>query len=373
VGQFGDKFRKAREKKGMSLDDVSNVTKIGSRMLQAIEEEHFEQLPGGVFNKGFIRAYAKQVGLNDEDAVNEYLACLRQAQIDAQAIWEPHSRESAGKPPHVAPQVAVNKVVADRSPSRSIAQAVLSEHNAAGPGELPELQLPRIEDVRRPRRDFAQKREREIPWRPAAIAVLLLIAAGVVWQHHVRHAHAESAIAPAPPVASPPPEIAQAPAPQSAVSDLSSTSKPAPAKAQPARPSSLAAPSSTSPATKPARAAANDGDDDVTPPPAPAKTAPVDETPAPLMLIIRANENSWISVTADGQPASQETLIAPANTSIRAKNQIVAKVGNAAGVSFLWNGQEIQPEGGESEVKTFVFDSAGMHEVGSSPAGQSRP
>ena len=83
VGEFGDKFRKARESKELSLDDVSNVTKISSRMLQAIEEEHFDQLPGGVFNRGFIRAYAKHLGLNSEDAVTDYLACLRQAQIDA--------------------------------------------------------------------------------------------------------------------------------------------------------------------------------------------------------------------------------------------------------------------------------------------------
>ncbi len=58
-------------------------------MLQAIEEEHFDQLPGGVFNKGFIRAYAKHLGLNAEDAVTDYLACLRQAQIDAHEVWQP--------------------------------------------------------------------------------------------------------------------------------------------------------------------------------------------------------------------------------------------------------------------------------------------
>ena len=89
VGNFGNKFRKAREKKELSLEDVSNVTKIGSRMLQAIEEERFDQLPGGVFNKGFIRAYAKHLGLNDEEAVTDYLACLRQAQIDAHEVWQP--------------------------------------------------------------------------------------------------------------------------------------------------------------------------------------------------------------------------------------------------------------------------------------------
>ena len=44
---------------------------------------------------------------------------------------------------------------------------------------------------------------------------------------------------------------------------------------------------------------------------------------------------------ADGQTVSQETLIAPAHTSVRANREIVAKIGNAAGVTFLWNGQEI--------------------------------
>src|ERR1043166_9388352 len=89
MGEFGNKFRQAREKKNLSLDDVSNVTKISSRMLKAIEEEHFDQLPGGVFNKGFIRAYAKHLGLNDEEAVSDYLVCLREAQIDAHEVWDP--------------------------------------------------------------------------------------------------------------------------------------------------------------------------------------------------------------------------------------------------------------------------------------------
>ncbi len=82
-----------------------------------------------------------------------------------------------------------------------------------------------------------------------------------------------------------------------------------------------------------------------------------------MTLVIRATETSWISVTADGQLASQETLIAPAHTSIRATRQIVAKVGNAAGVTFVWNGQEIPAQGAESEVKTFVFDASGMRTV----------
>jgi len=41
--------------------------------LRAIEEEHFDQLPGGIFNKGFVRAYARQVGVNEDEAVAAYL------------------------------------------------------------------------------------------------------------------------------------------------------------------------------------------------------------------------------------------------------------------------------------------------------------
>src|ERR1700751_4206541 len=100
MGHFGDKFRQAREKKELSLDQVSNVTKISSRMLKAIEEEHFDQLPGGVFNKGFIRAYAKHLGLNDEEAVNDYLSCLREAQVDAREVWDPQALPAA--PPTAA-------------------------------------------------------------------------------------------------------------------------------------------------------------------------------------------------------------------------------------------------------------------------------
>jgi cytoskeleton protein RodZ len=82
-----------------------------------------------------------------------------------------------------------------------------------------------------------------------------------------------------------------------------------------------------------------------------------------MTLTIRATETSWISITADGQPVSHETLIAPAHASFRATRQIVAKIGNAAGVTFLWNGKEIPAQGAESEVKTFLFDANGIHVI----------
>jgi hypothetical protein len=55
-----------------------------------------------------------------------------------------------------------------------------------------------------------------------------------------------------------------------------------------------------------------------------------------------------------------ETLIAPAHTSVRATRDVVVKVGNAAGVSFLLNGNEFPAQGNVGEVKTYVFDASGI-------------
>lgn len=91
-----------------------------------------------------------------------------------------------------------------------------------------------------------------------------------------------------------------------------------------------------------------------------ATAKPADQPAATLILVVRASENSWISVTSDGQLVTQETLIAPAATSFRASRELVVRVGNAAGVSFLWNGEELPPQGAEAEAKTLIFDAQGM-------------
>ncbi len=97
MGAFGEKLRKQREQRGIALDAISNTTKISTRMLRAIEDEQFDQLPGGVFNKGFVRAYARHVGLDEEEAVTDYLAALRESQIQAQTIL-PNFRAQPGQP-----------------------------------------------------------------------------------------------------------------------------------------------------------------------------------------------------------------------------------------------------------------------------------
>jgi cytoskeletal protein RodZ len=71
VASFGENLRQARQARNITLQEIAASTKISSRALQALEDEHFEQLPGGIFNKGFVRAYARCVGLDEEKTVAE--------------------------------------------------------------------------------------------------------------------------------------------------------------------------------------------------------------------------------------------------------------------------------------------------------------
>ena len=73
---LGARLKKQREQRGVSLDQISLTTKIGTRFLQAIEHDQFDQLPGGIFNKGFIRAYAKSVGADEDEAIADYLTAI---------------------------------------------------------------------------------------------------------------------------------------------------------------------------------------------------------------------------------------------------------------------------------------------------------
>jgi cytoskeleton protein RodZ len=74
MGKFGDTLRQEREFRGITLDAITRVTKISNRHLVALEQEHFEVLPGGVFNKSMVREYARVVGLDQEEWVGRYLS-----------------------------------------------------------------------------------------------------------------------------------------------------------------------------------------------------------------------------------------------------------------------------------------------------------
>jgi len=70
---LGEELRNRREQRLISLAEISEATRIGTRFLKAIETDNFGILPGGIFTRSFIRAYAKHVGMNEDDAIGLYL------------------------------------------------------------------------------------------------------------------------------------------------------------------------------------------------------------------------------------------------------------------------------------------------------------
>ncbi|HET6175646.1 MAG TPA: RodZ domain-containing protein [Candidatus Sulfotelmatobacter sp.] len=377
VGEFGDKFRKLREKKNISLDDVSHVTKISTRMLQAIEQEHFDQLPGGVFNKGFIRTYAKHLGMNDEEAVNGYLACMRQAQLEAHQAWEPARPAETRAPEKRSRNTSGKSSTQTKSQSKTQTQPPKKTQSPADVEELPDLQLPRAEHVRPPAHKYLDEPDNGIPWRLVAVAALVLVLSIILWMRHSRSTRAASSPTRLASVAQSGPTATPLSAnPTSSIANATQSHPPTPNGQSP----NTLHPATTKPTTNAAPKNAPTSSQQSTNPPQSANpsqstnpaqsTAPPPSKPAAsLALIIRASENSWISVAADGEPVSEETLIAPAHTLVRATRSITVKVGNAAGVSFLWNGQEISPQGAEAEVKTYTFDAQGLR-LSSPPQAQ---
>src|SRR5215471_4961004 len=100
MGAFGDKLRREREMRGITLSEISESTKISKRWLQALEDEQFEQLPGGVFNRGFVRAYARFLGINDEQAVADYIAASNEQEPPEDKFpLEIHEKKRSDAPP----------------------------------------------------------------------------------------------------------------------------------------------------------------------------------------------------------------------------------------------------------------------------------
>lgn len=69
---FGEHLKREREMRGVSLEEISSATRIAPRFLTALENEQWDRLPGGVFNRGFIRAIARFLGLDEDSLVSEY-------------------------------------------------------------------------------------------------------------------------------------------------------------------------------------------------------------------------------------------------------------------------------------------------------------
>ncbi len=72
MASFGENLRRERELRGITLGELANATKVGTRHLEALERNQFHRLPGGIFNRGFVRAVARYMKLDEDFWISEY-------------------------------------------------------------------------------------------------------------------------------------------------------------------------------------------------------------------------------------------------------------------------------------------------------------
>src|SRR5215470_11056598 len=71
-GTFGERLKRERDLREVSLQEIAKGTRIAERFLEALENEQWEKLPGGVFGRGFVRSVARYLGLSEENLLSDY-------------------------------------------------------------------------------------------------------------------------------------------------------------------------------------------------------------------------------------------------------------------------------------------------------------
>jgi cytoskeleton protein RodZ len=298
---FGDKLKVEREKRKITLEEISASTKIGTRMLQALEAEKFGQLPGGIFNKGFVRAYARAVGLDEDQAVADYL----QASGEASPASETAARENE------------------------------RETNARDT----EQRISRLESI------SDSSTRRPLPWGVFAVLLLLVALALSLWSRRQREQE----------------RLSTQPAVKSMVQPSGEKSSQTTNSLAPDSGSVLRPSSSTASLGSPAQTSAIPPNEKKSPPsdqnPPTASRAAL---PGEFSLVIQAREQSWISTTVDGKSTASELLEAGTERTVHARREVTVKAGNAGALDLLLNGKHLDIGGNFGEVKTVTIGPAGL-------------
>ena len=298
MGSFGEHLRRERETRGISLDEIVATTKIGRRLLTALEDEQFDLLPGGIFNKAYVRAYAKCVGMDEDATVAEYLQAAHEAPPDTRVIAQQHA---------------------------SIHSSRSSERNG-------------------------------FPVAPVLILVVVIAGGIGGWKLYQDHQKERQARAVEVPPASE--STGQSPATSSA---SPASSVPANSQAYTSHEGAVASPagkaseqvptSTTKPVVSSPAAVARST--------APQSSATSTSAGA-FEVVVRPRSTAWVSIKADGQVVVRGIIKPPDVKTIHANNQVVFFTGNAAAVEVSFNGKNVPLAGGMNEEQTLVFDARGI-------------
>ncbi len=116
VGEF---FRQVRETKGLTLDEVASKTRIRTDFVRALEDGNFAKLPDQVFARGFVRSYARSLGLDEEDAIHRFIQSAgsfyekqdERERLKVRQIEEDRKRQANRKAVAIAVGIAVLTLV----------------------------------------------------------------------------------------------------------------------------------------------------------------------------------------------------------------------------------------------------------------------
>jgi len=314
---IGETLRRERLRRNLDLQNVSRELKISSKMLEAIEDEKFDRLPGGVFAKAFVRQYARLLGLDEEEMAAE-----------VQRILQPAAEVPA--------------------------------HGEDGHPSVESIPLPKVEA-------WQSVGERRFQWGStlpalALVIVVMMGCAGIYsWWQHARHSTPArtTVVTAAPPVAPAIQPPAQAAAAQPQPTPVAESPAPQPVAQQPA---------AEPPANKPAQpentaARANPEAQPSNPEGAPKGEANAVFGSGPVKVEVLANEAVWVMARADGKYLFSGTLDANQTRTVEANSTILLRIGNAGGVSITLNGKSIGSLGPKGQVRTIQLTSGGFEIV----------
>lgn len=301
---LGEALRRERLRRNLELDWIAQELKIPVSMLNAIEEERFDKLPGGVFTRSFVRQYARVLELNENEILGEL------GHILVPEVEEP--------PPSNGPQTAD-----------------------------PLIPLPRMTGWQVLRDPAA--RWSSVIGAGGLVVAAVLAAAGVysLWQRpriplaHV--AQKPAAIQPsAPPVQAAGPAAAPVAGSMPPAADGQSVASVPGAPTGPRSADRVAGAAGPVPA----------GGNSPAPPALSPAPAPEANPNAPVRVEVTADEPTWISLRADGKEVFAGLLDAKQIQTAAANRNVRLRLGNAGGVSVRLNGRPIGAVGSKGSVRT---------------------
>jgi cytoskeleton protein RodZ len=91
------------------------------------------------------------------------------------------------------------------------------------------------------------------------------------------------------------------------------------------------------------------------------------------VVVVKAREDSWLSISVDGEIVTSSVLPAASQKSVRAEKQVVIKAGNVGALDFEFNGQKLPAQGDLGEVKTLTFGPYGLQPSAPQPQAPAQP